>query len=107
MSPRRQAIFSIFTEDIGLEVMLNRQTNHETWKGSDGSSEPQIVEPLRISDAKTHRRANELRDEHSDRQGTNWLKIAPAVYDLSYIDLEQKTLQPLDNPFGTRLSPMS
>ena len=28
-------------------------------------------------------------------------------YDLGFIDLEQKTLQPLDNPFGTRLSPMS
>ncbi len=28
-------------------------------------------------------------------------------YDLGYIDLEQKTLQPLDNPFGTRLSPIS
>ncbi|TMJ56092.1 MAG: hypothetical protein E6G85_01880 [Alphaproteobacteria bacterium] len=27
--------------------------------------------------------------------------------DLGYFDLEQKTLQPLDNPFGTRLSPMS
>ena len=28
-------------------------------------------------------------------------------YDLGYIDLEQKTLQPRDNPFGPRLSPMS
>jgi transposase InsO family protein len=28
-------------------------------------------------------------------------------YDLGYFDLEQKTLQPIDNPFGTRLSPMS
>jgi hypothetical protein len=28
-------------------------------------------------------------------------------YDLGYFDLEQKTLQPLDNPFGTRVSPMS
>ncbi|MCA1398803.1 hypothetical protein [Bradyrhizobium sp. BRP56] len=27
--------------------------------------------------------------------------------DLGYFDLEQKTLQPRDNPFGTRLSPMS
>src|SRR6202011_3636996 len=27
--------------------------------------------------------------------------------DLGFIDLEQKTLYPLDNPFGTRLSPMS
>jgi hypothetical protein len=28
-------------------------------------------------------------------------------YDLGYFDLEQRTLQPIDNPFGTRLSPMS
>ena len=28
-------------------------------------------------------------------------------YDLGYIDLEQRTLQPLDNPFGARLLPMS
>jgi len=29
------------------------------------------------------------------------------TYDLGYFDLEQRTLQPLDNPFGPRLSPMS
>jgi transposase len=28
-------------------------------------------------------------------------------YDLGFIDLEHKTLQPLDNPFGPRVSPMS
>src|SRR5687768_5277104 len=28
-------------------------------------------------------------------------------YDLGFIDLEQKTLQPVDNPFGPGLSPMS
>ena len=28
-------------------------------------------------------------------------------HDLGYIDLEQKTLQTIDNPFGARLSPMS
>jgi hypothetical protein len=28
-------------------------------------------------------------------------------YDLGFIDLEQKTLQPVDNPFGIRVSPMS
>ena len=27
--------------------------------------------------------------------------------DLASVDLEQKTLQPIDNPFGTRVSPMS
>jgi transposase InsO family protein len=35
-----------------------------------------------------------------------WL-VSFMHYDLGYIDLEQQTLQPLDNPFGARLSPMS
>lgn len=35
-----------------------------------------------------------------------WL-VSFMRYDLGYVDLEQKTLQPLDNPFGPRLSPMS
>ena len=35
-----------------------------------------------------------------------WL-VSFMHYDLGYFDLEQKTLHPLENPFGTRLSPMS
>jgi hypothetical protein len=35
-----------------------------------------------------------------------WL-VSFITYDLGYIDLEQRTLQPIDNPFGTSLSPMS
>ena len=35
-----------------------------------------------------------------------WL-ISFMQYDLGYIDLEQRTLQTIDSPFGTRLSPMS
>jgi transposase InsO family protein len=35
-----------------------------------------------------------------------WL-VSFMRYDLGYIDLEQRTLQPVDNPFGTTLSPMS
>lgn len=35
-----------------------------------------------------------------------WL-VSFMHYDLGYIDLEQRTLQPRDNPFGPRLSPMS
>lgn len=35
-----------------------------------------------------------------------WL-VSFIAYDPGYIDLEQRTLQPLDNPFGTKLSPMS
>lgn len=35
-----------------------------------------------------------------------WL-VSFMHYDLGYIDLEQKTLQTLDNPFGPRLAPVS
>jgi len=35
-----------------------------------------------------------------------WL-VSFMHYDLGYIDLEQRTLQTIDNPFGTRLPPMS
>ena len=35
-----------------------------------------------------------------------WL-VSFIDYDLGYIDLENRSLQPIDNPFGTRLSPMS
>jgi transposase InsO family protein len=35
-----------------------------------------------------------------------WL-VSFLTFDLGYIDLEQRTLQTLDNPFGSRLSPMS
>lgn len=56
-------------------------------------------------------------DKHLDRdagtkRGTKevddgiWLASFTA-YDLGYIDLEEKTLHPIDNPFGTRVSPMS
>ncbi len=37
---------------------------------------------------------------------TIWL-VSFMHHDLGYIDLEQKTLQTIDNPFGTRVSPMS
>ena len=35
-----------------------------------------------------------------------WL-VSFMTYDLGYIDLEQRTLQTIDSPFGSRLSPMS
>jgi len=41
-----------------------------------------------------------------DVDGGVWL-VSFMHYDLGYIDLGQRTLQPLDNPFGPRLSPMS
>jgi hypothetical protein len=40
------------------------------------------------------------------RPKRHWL-VSFISYDLGYIDLEQRTLQTIDNPFGTRLSAMS
>jgi transposase InsO family protein len=34
-------------------------------------------------------------------------RVSFMSYDLGFVDLEQKTLQPLDTPFGPRVSPMS
>ncbi len=35
-----------------------------------------------------------------------WL-VSFMDYDLGYVDLEEKTLQPLENPFGPKVLPMS
>ena len=35
-----------------------------------------------------------------------WL-VSFMHYDLGYIDLEEKTLQPFENPFGPKVLPMS
>jgi hypothetical protein len=35
-----------------------------------------------------------------------WL-VSFMDYDLGYVDLEEKTLQPLNNPFGPKVLPMS
>jgi hypothetical protein len=43
----------------------------------------------------------------SDMKYPPWLKQCNMHHDLGYFDMEQKTLQPFDNPFGTTLSPMS
>jgi transposase len=43
---------------------------------------------------------------HKEIEDGIWL-VSFMQYDLAYIDLEQKTLQTIDSPFGTRLSPMS
>jgi len=35
------------------------------------------------------------------------LVVSFMAYDLGYIDLEETTLQPIDNPFGAKVLPMS
>lgn len=59
--------------------------------------------PLTVSDQAT-RAGQKLGIKEVD-EGI-WL-VSFMSYDLGYIDLEQRTLQTIDNPFGSRLSPMS
>jgi transposase len=47
------------------------------------------------------------RNSASRKSTTAFWLVSFMHYDLGYIDLEQSTLQTIDNPFGTRLSPMS
>jgi hypothetical protein len=56
-------------------------------------------------DQHLHRHGRTEARHQGGRRGI-WL-VSFMHYDLGYIDLEQKTLQTIDNPFGTRLSPMS
>jgi hypothetical protein len=51
-------------------------------------------------------RARRSETRHQKVDDGIWL-VSFINYDLGYIDREQKTLQTIDNPFGTRLSPMS
>jgi hypothetical protein len=48
-----------------------------------------------------------MNTDTSDCPSRAYLVVSFMHYDLGYIDLEQKTLQPLDNPFDPRLFPMS
>jgi hypothetical protein len=94
--------------------------------------EESLPETLRRTFPRSWRRNRDLNDRVTFRTQNIWLGQRRAIcathratdaelqrirerpfplqfvhYDPGSFDLEQKTLQPLDNPFGTRLSPMS
>ena len=60
-----------------------------------------------IANASTSRPSSPANVSESRKSTKAFGSSASCSYDLGFIDLEQKTLQPLDNPFGPRLSPMS
>jgi hypothetical protein len=95
----------VTAEIFGSMVTILRRPANSRIVGSECSSRP--VAPL--SDLAQHLdpagRAKLGIKEVDDGIGI-WL-VSFARYDLGSFDLEQKTLQPLDNPFGPRLSPIS
>jgi hypothetical protein len=59
-----------------------------------------------ITDDMINEHINEQEGEPVEVDDGIWV-VSLMAYDLGYIDLELRTLQPIDNPFGTRVSPMS
>ena len=73
--------------------------------GSRFRTAPQPQKGVDRSEIAHHGQAGD-RDARAQANNGIWL-LSFMHYDLKYIDLEQGTLQTIDNPFGTRLSPMS
>ena len=108
----RKTGYKIFDryKECGLEALTDRSQRPVRY----ANQLPQQIESLivRLKAEKPHWRINISTVLAGQRLGIKevddgiWL-VSFMHYDLGYFDLEQKTLQPLDNPFGTRLSPMS
>ena len=85
---------------------------YELKKGQYVEIEKEELEAVQIGHAEIAQDAPALAEIAGQRVGIKevdegiWI-VSFMQYDLGYIDLEQKTLQPLDNPFGPRLLPMS
>ena len=80
---------------------------------SGGASRQTATDPAGMGSIWMHRKKINISTALADqRLGIKeiddgiWL-VSFLNYDLGYIDLEQKTLQTIDNPFGARVSPMS
>ena len=95
----------------GGEVIAVEEVEHlSTELKSDALFDPRVLEDREI-DVGVSRAIVAVAT--SGAEGA-WIGIDEGIwivsfmsYDLGFIDLEQKTLQPLDNPFGPRLSPIS
>ena len=95
--------------DLCREAGISRKTGHKLFNRYKEEGVTAITDRSR----RLYRYANQLPPQLEamivglkEVEDGIWL-VSFLHYDLGYIDLEQKTLQPLDNPFGTRLLPMS
>jgi len=125
-SLQQEARFDVFIEEFNTErphETLAMQTPAEVYSPSPRPYRglPDLTYPLHDRDVMVtacgricmhHKRINISHVLAGQRAGIKevdegvWI-VSFMHYDLGYIDLERKTLQPLDNPFGLRVSPMS
>jgi hypothetical protein len=117
----QQARFDAFLEAFNDErphEALARQTPAARYPRSLKTYQglPELTYPLARSRCLGHRPWSHLHAPQTNQPLTRLgrstrrhqgSRVSFTHYDLGYIDLEQKILQPLDNPFGTRLLPMS
>src|SRR5690606_7609106 len=99
-------IFNRYKED-GIDALTDRSRRPVRY----ANQLPAAVEAMivRCKKEKPHWGARKIRELLVRRLAGDVRIPASSFlrYDLGYIDLEQRTLQTIDNPFGTRLSPMS
>ncbi|MEO0799072.1 MAG: IS481 family transposase [Pseudomonadota bacterium] len=123
---QQQARFDDFLSEFNAErphEALNMKTPGDVYQPSERSYDglPEVAYPLHDRDVLVtacgricmHRKKINISTVMAgQRLGIKevddgiWL-VSFMSYDLGYIDLEQKTLQTVDTPFGTRVSPMS
>ena len=123
---QQQARFDDFLSEFNAErphEALNMKTPGDVYQPSERSYDglPEVAYPLHDRDVLVtacgricmHRKKINISTVMAgQRLGIKevddgiWL-VSFMSYDLGYIDLEQKTLQTIDTPFGTRVSPMS
>jgi hypothetical protein len=102
------AIELLATDNRRREFGISRKTGYKIFQAVQGACFRSAERPLSATGAlcQSLDRVGWSARRHQGGDEGIWI-VSFMQYDLGYIDLEQKTLQPLDNPFGPRLSPMS
>jgi hypothetical protein len=98
-APSRKVIDEIITANHRSGVIAPRTLPERSWSRAAAAS---VWETIKINFSQVFAgQAVGIKEVHDDI----WL-VSFMDYDLGYFDLDTRVLEPLDNPFGPRLSPM-
>ena len=115
---KRPPELGAFLGSLGVKRVPNSQLMDVSFESTDPQFAARVVnehiknfqeQNIRCRYDETTRATTWLRDELGGIKEVDdgiWL-VSFMDYDLGYIDLEEKTLQPLNNPFGPKVLPMS
>ena len=91
----------------------NQEVHRSDPQGADSKPSDELCVQrkyiVRIHDRGRHKMRNVIHGrvhQHREQQTPRIWLVSFMNYDLGYVDLEERTLQPLDNPFGPKVLPM-